>query len=492
VIRKKILQKGIIQIPVIIGLLIIGLALPAALKLTQDTQETRGGASNYLWRCSLNIGCDSSSPACRSGCTSSTPIEGYFENNQSWCTKQSDGSYGGYVCEAVDSSSVTPTVTLSPATPILSITPSNPPTITLTLTPVLTSTPGPAPDCISPGYECGYGENPPPCCNDYGCVDNFCVSPTPFQCEDGNKYCTTTNIAYNCLGGQWFQKNCSTFEEECRIVDDRAECVSISVSPTVTPTPGSECVNHSCNWCAPKGQCEASGGIWQTECNDYCAGDNRCCYLPGSGGQGHGETHCDLDQLSWNTSEMEGQINVGEEMIFKGQINVPGYFALKDVFKVCVYNQGSSSPLVCNDSRDDLSYQPDNPGQKDMGGVVGFELSWTPQQAGQLSLYPSFSANYYNPGSEGDLSPVWTCPRESTVLSLSVVDVPSPTPNPNCHSNRSCSFNDWLDAYTTLGGFGRSTLSEANPSDINCDLKVDLIDFNLQQHGCLSAPGVPR
>lgn len=44
-IRKYILQKGIAQIPVILGLLIIGIALPAALKLTQDIQETRRSAA---------------------------------------------------------------------------------------------------------------------------------------------------------------------------------------------------------------------------------------------------------------------------------------------------------------------------------------------------------------------------------------------------------------------------------------------------------------
>ena len=43
----KIGQKGVVQLPVIIGLLIMAIAIPLAAKLTQESQDTRNRAADY-------------------------------------------------------------------------------------------------------------------------------------------------------------------------------------------------------------------------------------------------------------------------------------------------------------------------------------------------------------------------------------------------------------------------------------------------------------
>ena len=48
-------QKGAIQLPIIIGLLIIGIALPAAVALVQKNQETRRGAKGEIWSCRRDL-----------------------------------------------------------------------------------------------------------------------------------------------------------------------------------------------------------------------------------------------------------------------------------------------------------------------------------------------------------------------------------------------------------------------------------------------------
>ena len=246
------------------------------------------------------------------------------------------------------------------------------------------------------------------------------------------------------------------------------------LQPTVTPN---ACSDEVCSWCAPEGQCEASGGTWQTQCNNYCAGSDRCCYVGGGGG-GHGETHCDLDGVSWNIGEMPSTSSAGEEIALKGRIVVPAYFALKDVFKVCVYEVGRTQSLVCNQNRDDLIYLPDNPGQKDMGGVVEFELSWTPTETGQISLYPEFTANYYNPGSEADLNPVWTCGKQNIIYNIDITEVLTPTTNPNCTAERVCDINVWLNEFSSGSDWGSVEKTDWR-ADVNCDKRVDLIDYEL-------------
>jgi hypothetical protein len=49
--KNNFFQKGAAQLPIIIGLLLLGVALPAALKLVQESQETRKSATNQLCCC---------------------------------------------------------------------------------------------------------------------------------------------------------------------------------------------------------------------------------------------------------------------------------------------------------------------------------------------------------------------------------------------------------------------------------------------------------
>ena len=70
--RQENSKKGIAQLPLILGLLLIGLALPVALKLVQQRQETRRGATHNCY-CLVDGDCVSktfSVMTCAEGCQS--------------------------------------------------------------------------------------------------------------------------------------------------------------------------------------------------------------------------------------------------------------------------------------------------------------------------------------------------------------------------------------------------------------------------------------
>lgn len=110
-IRKEFFQKGAAQLPIIIGLLLLGVALPAALKLVQESQETRRSATNQVC-CCTDIQPDIESNSCF-WAEEVCPMGSIQVHNQ--------------VCEGE------PTVILLTNTPPSTSIPTNTPTVTPTL-----------------------------------------------------------------------------------------------------------------------------------------------------------------------------------------------------------------------------------------------------------------------------------------------------------------------------------------------------------------------
>ncbi len=264
--KNNFSQRGAANIPIIIGLLLIGVALPAALRLVQQQQETRRGAA---YTC----------PICKSGGPGSARCSDFgLENASGTCP------IGEICCKNPDPTSAP------------------------------TATPRPSTDCSgkSEGDCCGanghcvnyggqlvcYG-----CPGDSTCIDGRgCVAPTPpggvVTC-DADEVCVPAD---NCGGLVRYNKKCGVIPGGYKYC-----CVSEPTPtrvPTATSTPEpnyrctmsgtcvadpngnfitrEECVRN-CSVCERDGTaCETSDGTSRANCSDccnsyYCQGTSCYC-----------------------------------------------------------------------------------------------------------------------------------------------------------------------------------------------------------------------
>lgn len=434
-IRKKILQSGIIQIPVIIGLLIIGIALPAALKLTQDTQDTRNEATDSCsFARSGDRRCNGNNTAVEECKSVNGPIFEWVEITN--CSRFSQVCVDAYCVYPTN----TPTLGPPTSTPTIAYPVTLTPTITPTSTPTMTPSLRPTPTCIL----------------STGC-DNFSVANC---CSGQHHYDSGCPSGYACGGP-------TEISPVPTVTPTSIPIPTSTRQPTATPTSGA----HGFMCCDKAEGCIQP--LWVENTTGDCPSGKVPCPACGGGRP--------------DRSFVENPVIV----------NNPNNETDGDRFDLYLTVLANCAGVENDDFVDFLiGPDPDNlaviTGCTHISHEEGNHLFQCVARGGENVGARNSAGWVYEGGQVCVKVEHFGCsPQWSGVVCSDGID-PLPTPNPNCHANRSCSYDNWYTAFSTVGGFGRSTLSETNPSDINCDLKVDLIDFNLQQHGCLSAPGVPR
>jgi len=201
-------QKGAIQLPIIIGLLIIGVALPAAVALVQKNQETRRGAISWGPSPSVCTTAGGENGTCRITCNA-----GEFNGDSDVC----GGSIGGDSFKCCVS-------------------------------------------CVGDGV-CRGG--PGTCCSGWAQPDSSCGAIDPYRCGTGGSGCIDNGV---CREGQG--TCCSGWAQPDNVcgVDDPYRCAP-ATGATATPTPAGGCANQgeSCSsgvtCCWPQYlECKASYG----------------------------------------------------------------------------------------------------------------------------------------------------------------------------------------------------------------------------------------
>ena len=236
-------RKALAQIPLILGLLVMAVAVPIATKLVQENQDTRNQAANPCG--GLGAGCSTALGGCCSGyvctygfCTKptvaptkkptvaptkkpTTPTTKPCSKTGGACNSQGD-CCSGNVCwngHCYISSGPSPTPTKKPTA-----TPTKP---KATATPTLT--------CKVNGAYCGVDDV---CCSkkcsDGKCVVNSSVTPT---CNDPCDVGDTGAIRCKSNKQQRCENRCWTFMKDCPNGCDGNYCrVTPTKVPTVTPT----------------------------------------------------------------------------------------------------------------------------------------------------------------------------------------------------------------------------------------------------------------
>ncbi len=196
-------RKALAQIPLILGLLVMAVAVPIATKLVQENQDTRNSAAS----CGA-LGGSCISRACCAGLV---------------CSGGDYGDPGAFIC--VKAATATPTKPKATATPK--------PKATATPKPKATATP--TLTCKVNGAYCGVNDV---CCSkkcsDGKCVVNPSVTPT---CNDPCDVGDTGAIRCKSNKQQRCENRCWTFMKDCPNGCDGNYCrVTPTKVPTVTPT----------------------------------------------------------------------------------------------------------------------------------------------------------------------------------------------------------------------------------------------------------------
>ena len=98
---------------------------------------------------------------------------------------------------------------------------------------------------------------------------------------------------------------------------------------------------------------------------------------------------------------------------------------------------------------------------------------------GRISV--NIPASYFQNGQEYILfmsSPTKIVTTKPWVIRVGSFDNPTPTPNPNCAGDRICDIGIWLDEFSNSSSWGSVEKTDWR-TDVNCDQKVNLIDYEL-------------
>ncbi|MBU2591998.1 hypothetical protein KKD61_00885 [Patescibacteria group bacterium] len=278
--KNKYLQKGLAQLPLILGLLLIGIALPAAINLLGQRQETRKEAA-FAEPCKVCSGTGTSA-SCKT--VASPPF----------CSATLNECEADQNCRLAATSTPKPAATSTPK-PAATSTPR--PTATSTPRPASTNTPTPTQSpCVSPNQcqevtycysqggsavtgQCGGGSQvccrfPTPAATSTPRPAST-NTPTPRLCEGqyrpGDLYCIG-NIVYKCLdtGSSGIYQNCGV--AGC----SSGACITPTPTPTATPTP--TCGRWSGDSC-----CSDRPGSYYCRRGDLqCDTDLTCCVVSGA------------------------------------------------------------------------------------------------------------------------------------------------------------------------------------------------------------------
>ncbi len=263
-------RRGLVQLPILLGLLVMAIAIPVATKLVQENQDSRGsaascGASGTISQCGSKGGCAtgyrclpkgcSYDPACGGFVPTNTPkpnqcTNGYTRCNGIQLQKCQNGNwimvencaYGcsNGACKAAPTATRTPTNTPKP-------TATSTPKATNTPKPTITSTPtgchsgvigkcGSQGNCAT-GYRCIYGAGKFQCSYDPACGGFVPTNtPKPNQCTNGYTRCNGIQLQ-KCQNGNWIMV------ENCAYGCSNGTC---QPAPTVTRTPPTNTPTPSC------------------------------------------------------------------------------------------------------------------------------------------------------------------------------------------------------------------------------------------------------
>ncbi len=252
-------RKGLAQIPLMIGLLIMAIAVPVATKLVQESQDTRNRAASVITTTPVP-------GACNSGNVGKCGTAGGCTNGKK-CTYNAGGMGvpSSYSC-VTSSSCAAPTATSVPGA-------CNSGNVGKC---------GTAGGCTN-GKKCTYNAGGMGVPSSYSCVtSSSCAAPTPIfckygKCESGDEGMTkcVNNAQYLCDGDCYvWVKNCPNgcSGNFCKTTPTSTP---IKKPPTNTPTPtgplkcycqGNCGDSDNCNWQS------AAGGGYIRYCPGYCSG----------------------------------------------------------------------------------------------------------------------------------------------------------------------------------------------------------------------------
>ncbi len=516
--KKRKLQQGIVQIPVIIGLIIIGIALPAALKLTQETRETRGGATGTVIGYSCQV-YDTCSADCNSCNPSYTQMNSTY--NASRCVENTvAGKWENTVCTPIYAPTNTPNPTATPTGPQPSPNPEPP-----TSTPIPSGTLTPTP--CSPGDVKCEGTKRMVCadyrewivgidCAESGkvCSDEECrVCGLVFQpccpASTGKELCDDDTLV--CDAGTLTCRYAGLFATTTPIPGTPTPTVSITTTPapqqpTATPTAsqascqseGFNCGAYSGNpsVCWSNGQYYGAGSAGS--CN-YCSDDTCVCGSCPTGGGGVPPA-CNwsapvgsgcgalISRLSANSCGGCGTSTVHERI----RLDSCGLSVLLDETpSINVYSTSSSGgggwswiqSIKVNwgdgnveEFTADGGQVRSNRGRYGQSGTDSLVKSEPYVLPGTytISISALTKMAYIDAAGSTCNSGHWYNGLVNTAITITS---PTPTPNPNCTGNRVCDVNTWIDDFIS-GRYGYQALTDWS-TDINCDTKVDLRDYEM-------------